>query len=113
MSSTHPGRIIVKPFPVLIACQGCPAVGQTAHDVARLLDRRGLAECAWLGANVELPALRVKAKSRFPIFCLDGCDKHCARSWVMEEVVPQRCFVLSELERTQAEHAADRIAAEL
>jgi uncharacterized metal-binding protein len=113
MSSINRGRILVKPFPVLIACQGCSAAGQTAHDVARLLDRRGLAECAWLGANAELPALRVKANSRFPIFCLDGCEKGCARAWVMEEVVPQRCFVLLELERTQIEQAADRIAAEL
>ena len=113
MSSIGPARVIVKPFPVLIACQGCAVAGQAARDVARLLDRRGLAECAWLGANAELPALRVKANSRFPIFCLEGCEKGCARAWVMEKIGPQRCFVLSELERTQIEHAADRIAAEL
>ena len=113
MSSSATGRVVVKPFPVLIACQGCPAAGQAARDVAQLLDRRRLVECAWLGANAELPALRVKANSRFPVFCLDGCEKACARSWVMEKVTPQRSFVLSEQERRQTDRAADRIAAEL
>jgi uncharacterized metal-binding protein len=113
VSPTRPGRVIVRPFPVLIACEGCAAAGQAARDVARVLDRRGLVECGWLGAAVELPALRAKARSRFPVHCLDGCDRGCARAWVAEQVAPQRCFVLSEPERTQVERAADRIAAEL
>ena len=51
MSSAPPGCIIVKPFSVLIACQGCPAAGQAARDVARLLDRRRVVESAWLGTH--------------------------------------------------------------
>ena len=113
MSAIRHRPIIVKPFPVLIACQGCAAAGQAAREVARLLDRRGLAECGWLGASAALPGLRLKANSRFPIHCIDGCEKGCARAWVMEGVAPQRCFVLSELERSQIGAAADRIAADL
>lgn len=113
MSSTLPGSVVVKPFPVLIACQGCPAFGQAARHVARLLDERRLVEGAWLGASEDLPALRKKARSRFPVFCLDGCDKGCARAWVMDQVRPERCFVLTQTEWTHAERAADRIAAEL
>ena len=113
MSSALPGTVIVKPVPVLIACQGCPAFGQAARHVARLLDQRRLVEGAWLGASEELPALRQKTRSRFPIFCLDGCDKCCARAWVTELVRPDRCFVLAQPEWTHIERAADRIAAEL
>ena len=51
--------------------------------------------------------------SCFPVFCLDGCDKGCARAWVMEQVRPERCFVLTQPEWTHFERAADRIAAEL
>jgi uncharacterized metal-binding protein len=113
MRSTLPGSVVVKPFPVLIACQGCAEAGQAARDVVRILDQRRLVESAWLGASEELPALRRKARSRFPVFCLDGCDKGCARTWVMEQVRPERCFVLTQPELTHAERAAARIAAEL
>jgi uncharacterized metal-binding protein len=113
MSSARSGRVIVKPVPVLIACQGCPAFGQVAREVARLLDERRLVECGWLGASEDLPALRQKARSRFPVFCLDGCEKGCARAWVMGEVRPERWFVLTPPEWAHAERAADRIAAEL
>ena len=67
MSSALPGSVVVKPFPVLIACQGCPSFGQAARHVARLLDQRSLVEGEWLGASEALPALRQKARSRFPV----------------------------------------------
>jgi uncharacterized metal-binding protein len=97
---------------VLVACQGCPELGQAARDVALLLDRRGYAELAWLGARPRLAMARAKAKTRFPIVCLDACERGCARRWLADEgIAPQSCFVLSEAERHDLEGAARRIAA--
>jgi uncharacterized metal-binding protein len=95
-------RVIVKPFPVLYACQGCPEFGQTARDVGAFLDRGGFAEMIWLGASRNS-----KPTQRFPIFALDGCAKACARRWLAEHgVAAQRSYVLGD-------HCAERIAAEL
>ena len=103
--------VVLRPFPVLVACQGCPEFGQAARDVALLLDRQGFGEPAWLG-GAQLAAARTKAKSRFPVLCLDACEKACARAWLAREgVSPQGCFVLSQAERGDVEGAARRIAA--
>lgn len=110
--------VVLKPFPVLYACQGCTEFGQVARDVGALLDRRGLAEMVWLGR----PDL--KPNARFPIFALDGCAKACARRWLVQlGVTPQRHFVLTELgvakregrdfDAAQAEDIAQRLAADL
>lgn len=72
-------RIVLRPLPVLYACQGCPQFGQVARDAGAALDRAGVAEMVWLGASA-----RLEPKSRFPIFALDGCDKLCALRWLKE-----------------------------
>ena len=111
MSGSSSGTVVLRPFPVLVACQGCPEFGQAARDVALLLDRRGFAESAWLG-DTQLGITRAKAKARFPIFCVDSCERACARAWLAREgVTPQSCFVLAAEERSDVESAACRIAA--
>jgi uncharacterized metal-binding protein len=103
---------VVRAFPVLVACAGCPEFGAAARDVALLLDRCGFGELAWLGASARLDAVRAKAKGRFPIFCIDACEKGCARVWLAREgVTPQLCIVLSQAEREDLNRAASRIAA--
>ena len=103
-------RIVVRPIPVLIACAGCPAGGQRARDTAAVLDRRGLAEASWLGAADEV--LAGKARSRFPVFAVDGCRSVCAQRWLAQHgVTPQRCYVLVEDEAADPERIAERIAA--
>ena len=103
--------MLLRAFPVLVACQGCAEFGQAARDVALLLDRRGCGDLAWLGATRQLATLRTKVASRYPVYCLDACDKGCAQRWLAEaRVAPQQCFVLSEAERADPERAARRIA---
>ncbi len=93
---------MVRPLPVLYACQGCAAFGQAARDFAAALDRAGLAEAAWLGT----PGLEPKA--RFPIFAIDACAEGCARRWLGRHGIrPERHCILS----TPGE--AERLAAEL
>lgn len=104
--------MLLKAFPVLVACQGCAEFGQAARDVALLLDRRGHGELAWLGATRQLATIRTKIGSRFPIHCLDACARGCAARWLAEaRVAPQHRFVLTEAERADLEGAARRIAA--
>lgn len=99
---------IVKPFPVIYACQGCPQFGELAHEVGTLLDRNGVAEMVWLGA----PDL--KRKSRFPAVALDGCNKACARRWLERHgIAAERSYVLEERRPGSAERAVQRIAADL
>jgi uncharacterized metal-binding protein len=114
MASSTEGKVIVRAFPVLVACQGCAEFGAAARDVALLLDRRGYGELAWLGAKAaELATIRTKARARFPVFCLDACGKGCARTWLAGEgVTPQRELVLSAGERSDSDCAARRIASD-
>jgi uncharacterized metal-binding protein len=102
-------RVVVKPLPVLYACQGCPEFGQTAQDVGALLDRAGVAQLVWLGAAPDAPPVQ-----RYPILALDGCDKACALRWLGQRgISPQRSYVLAARGPEAAQHAAQRIAAEL
>lgn len=83
-------KVVLRPLPVLYACQGCPEFGNRAQEDGAALDRRGLAQLVWLGGVRPDSA----ATERFPIFTLDGCDKGCARRWLEERgVAPQREFV--------------------
>ena len=104
-------RIVVRPIPVLVACAGCPAGGQRARDTAALLDRRGLAEASWLGEADDV--LLGKARSRFPVFAVDGCRSACAQRWLAQHgVTPQRCYVLAEHGVEDPERLADCVAAD-
>ena len=73
-------RAVLRPLPVLYACQGCPQFGQTARDLGAKWAARGVAEMVWLGA----PAM---PKHRYPTIALDGCAKACARAWLEQRGV--------------------------
>jgi uncharacterized metal-binding protein len=107
-------RLVLKAFPVLVACEGCPAYGQAAHRVGTVLDRRGALEVAWLGEARNLATIRAKAKSRYPVYALDACDKGCAAAWLRDQGVRlQRAFVLKPEDAALPEAAADRLQSEL
>ena len=102
-------RVVLRPLPVLYACQGCAEFGQLAREVGALLDRGGAVEMVWLGAGPEL-----KPKPRFPIYALDGCAKACALRWLEGHgIAAQRSYVLADRSPGAAQRAAQRIAAEL
>jgi uncharacterized metal-binding protein len=100
---------ILRALPVLYPCPGCPLWGETARDAARVLDGRRIAEMSRLD-EVGL----VKAKSRFPVFAIDGCPTACARGWLERHgVKPHRGYILDGREAADAVLAADRITADL
>ena len=81
--------ICLRPLPVLYACPGCAAHGQTARDVAALIEQAGLGETAWLGTP------RLEPKTRFPLMALDGCADGCARRWLAQRgITPDRHYIL-------------------
>jgi len=97
--------IRVRPLPVLYACQGCAAHGQTARDVAALVEQAGLGETAWLGTP------RLEPKARFPLMALDGCADGCARRWLAQRgITPDRHYVLDSAD---ARRGFEVICAEL
>jgi uncharacterized metal-binding protein len=78
----------VRVMPVLLACRGCEADG-VARQVALELDRRGLGEAELAQANA------VKARSRYPVYAIEGCAQACGRRWLAAEgVEPVASFVL-------------------
>jgi uncharacterized metal-binding protein len=78
----------LRPTPVLFACKGCE-LDAAAQTAAAHLDRAGLAEASIAGKD------SAKARSRFPIYAIEGCGKCCAAQWLAGHgVQPQRSFVL-------------------
>lgn len=88
--------MVVRPLPVLFACQGCAQFGDLAHEVAAVLDAHGFAEAAWLGNTAAEEQLASKARSRFPVYAVEGCAKRCAWQWLAQRgVKAQRLFILA------------------
>lgn len=86
----HPERMThhLRPIPVVFACKGCE-LDAAAQTVAAHLDRSGLVEASETGRD------SAKARSRFPIYAVEGCSKCCAAQWLAGQgVKPQRSFVL-------------------
>lgn len=101
--------MVVHALPVLFACQGCPQFGDRAHEVAAVLDARGYAEAAWLGGATAEDQLASKARSRFPVYAVEGCAKRCACDWLARHgVKAQRLFILAA-PGDSAERMAERI----
>ncbi|NUM53810.1 MAG: putative zinc-binding protein [Candidatus Hydrogenedentes bacterium] len=64
--------------PLVFACAGCSDVGRLAYDVARELDRRGIAEMSCLaGIAAGKPAFLRKLRGRH-LWLVDGCPIECA-----------------------------------
>ncbi|HEY3073723.1 MAG TPA: putative zinc-binding protein [Burkholderiales bacterium] len=109
--------VVLRPMPVLFACQGCPEFGQTARDVGTILDQQRLAESHWIGAPAcNYWQLTSTARSRFPVYALDGCAKHCTQHWLAGHGVrAQRHFTLGADGESASELAAriaERISAD-
>jgi uncharacterized metal-binding protein len=109
--------VVLRPMPVLFACQGCPEFGQTARDVGTILDQQRLAESHWIGAPAcNYWQLTSTARSRFPVYALDGCAKHCTQHWLAGHGVrAQRHFTLAADGESASELAAriaERISAD-
>ena len=79
---------VLRPRPVLFACCGCER-SRAAAGVAAALDARGLAEASLAGTD------QAKARARFPVYALEGCEERCASRWLRGlGVCAQRTFVL-------------------
>lgn len=97
-------KIVLRPIPVVFACRGCELDGAAQEAVVQL-DRRGQGEASLMGRD------SAKARSRFPVYVVEGCSKRCATQWLGGyDVRPQRTFVLDpsrelepQLERVTAE----------
>jgi len=95
----------LRPRPVLFACRGCER-DAFAREVAKALDRRGFGEAYVSGVEAA------RARARFPVYAIEGCDKACTKAWLAGlGVTPQRSFVLDAKNAPEAE--AQRIAAGL
>ena len=78
-------KIVVRSLGVVYACRGCPAHGNTAREVAALLEARGLCET---GTHIA------KARERYPVVAIDGCADGCVQRWLAENnVEPHRHYV--------------------
>ena len=78
----------VRVMPVLVACRGCEADG-VAREAALELDRRGLGEAGVAETNPD------KARSRYPVYAIEGCAQACGRRWLAAHgVEPVASFVL-------------------
>lgn len=99
-------RYVLRPLPVLYACEGCPQFGYAAPRVAQGLDRAGKAEMCWLGSRGPKPI------ARYPVYSLDACERRCARRWLEERGVQvQRAILLSPADRVDTGRAIERLAA--
>lgn len=102
-------KLVLRPIPVVFACSGCD-LDLLARQAVAELDRRGLAEASVAGRD------SAKARARYPIFVVEGCDKGCAAQWLAGQgVKPQRSFILdpkgdvaAQLEAITAELAPAR-----
>ena len=83
-------RAVLRPLPVLYACQGCERFGQAAREFAERLDRAGVAEAHWLGKPGIQPT------TRFPVVAVDACADGCALRWLEARGIrPERHYALS------------------
>ena len=88
----------LKMLPVAFACSGCSSAGQLADHVVRHLDAQGLVEMGSIaGIGAHEPLQLAKARSRFPIFAVDGCANACGRRCLERQgIKPLRHVVLTD-----------------
>ena len=93
-------KLVLRPIPVVFACRGCE-LGDAARRAVADLDRRGLAEASMAGSDAA------KARSRYPIYVIEGCEKACAAQWLAGHgVTPQRSFILDPQKNLPAQLGA-------
>lgn len=105
--------MIVKPLPVVYACRGCASDGRTARRVTTALDQLGLAESCCMPGDGGDFSCASRARSRYPIFAIDGCPEACALRWLKRlGITPQRHYVTTDLGLLETAQIARRIAAD-
>lgn len=87
-----------KSLPLVYSCSGCSSAAQVANSVAVRLDRQGVAEMSCIaGVGGDVSALLRVAKSKRPIYVLDGCALQCARGCLARhDIEPNMAYVLGE-----------------
>jgi len=87
-----------SPLPLVYCCSGCSRLAHLADDLARRLDREGLAERACIaGIHGEVPALLRKARDARTILAVNGCEKGCVQTCLARHGVPvARCVTLTD-----------------
>ena len=99
---------VVKPRPVIFACEGCTEGARFAGEVADALNRRGFAERERFDAGGY-----GKAAARFPVFVIEGCATACATLLLARRgIKAQRAFVTTDYPACDAGTLAERIASE-
>ncbi|TJY56211.1 zinc-binding protein [Sinimarinibacterium sp. CAU 1509] len=63
--------------PLVFACAGCSHVARLSYDLARELDRRGIAEMSCLAGLGALKPAFVKEVARRTTWVIDGCPIEC------------------------------------
>lgn len=73
----RPSSAADKPLPVVFACAGCSPVAKLSWEVAKELDRRGVAEMSCLaGVGARRPSFLKQIRDR-PVWVVDGCPISC------------------------------------
>lgn len=67
-----------EPLPLLFACSGCSNAGQLADQLARELDRRGIAEMSCLAGLGAAKSLFLKKLENREVWIIDGCPITCS-----------------------------------
>jgi uncharacterized metal-binding protein len=67
-----------EPLPLLFACSGCSNAGQLADQLARELDRRGIAEMSCLAGVSAGKSLFLKKLVDREAWVVDGCPIACS-----------------------------------
>lgn len=66
-------------IPIVFACAGCSQVAKLSWELAKELDRRGLAEMSCLaGVGAQKKTFLRKLQNR-EIWVIDGCPIHCGQ----------------------------------
>jgi uncharacterized metal-binding protein len=99
-----------RSLPVMFSCKGCADYGNMACEVAGVLQARGLVEAAWLGAPAEEARHAAQARSRAPLYAIDGCAKRCALQWLSGHGARAKRHIILAAPGDTAEQIAERIA---
>jgi len=71
------GNLDRAALPVVFACAGCSPVAKLSWEVAKELDRRGVAEMSCLaGVGARRPSFLKQIRDR-PVWVVDGCPIVC------------------------------------
>ena len=101
------------PLPVVFACAGCSPVAKLSWEVAKELDRRGVAEMSCLaGVGARRPSFLKQIRDR-PVWVVDGCPISCGQGilQLVEKPIDWHIRLDSLGYRKSEDHASVDVAA--